>query len=429
MAAIGFVVALVGLLALGLPVAVVVTAVALIVGWLWAPFPITDVFGIVAWEQGQHSILVAIPLFVLLGELMLSSGIAARMYGAILPWLTWLPGQLMYTNIAASTMFAATTGSSLATAATIGRISEPEIQKHGYNERLFLGSIAAGGTLGILIPPSVSMIVYGYLTSTSVPQIFLAGFIPGMMLALAFMITILVSCLIVPAWGGRRVMASWNERLSGIPHLVPPLILFLLVIGTIYAGLATPTEAASLGVVGALVLAASTRTLTFEILHGALRRTIATTAILLAIIIFSFFLNFAIAAVGFVDAIVQVVRAWDISPTSTIALMVLFLLALGCVLDGASMVVLTVPVLTPVAVALGYDKVWFAIIVVLCVEMGLITPPIGMNCFVVQGIRKGGPIRDVFIGITPFLGSLLVVTALVIAFPQLALWLPTLFFR
>src|SRR5690606_7120343 len=195
-------------------------------------------------------------LFIMLGEILLRSGLAERMYNAMSLWLSWLPGGLMHANIGASALFSATSGSSVATAATVGTVAIPQIQKKGYNESLFLGSLAAGGTLGILIPPSINLVIYGVLTNTSVPKLYLAGIIPGLGLAALFMLSIAVACIVKPKWGGEKSQAAWGQRIASLVHLIPPMFIFLLVVGSIYAGLATPTEAAALGVVGALVLAA-----------------------------------------------------------------------------------------------------------------------------------------------------------------------------
>ena len=244
---------LVGLL---VPIAAVLGILALVLAWMYSPMPLHRALGDIYWTNSTDFILVAIPLFIMMGEILLRSGIAERMYGALLKWLSWLPGGLMHSNVGACTIFAATSGSSIATAATVGTVAIPQARKGGYNERLFLGTLAAGGTLGILIPPSINMIVYGLLTNTSVPQLYLAGFVPGLMLAGLFMVTVLIACLIRPAWGGRPERSSWADRLASLPDLIPPMLIFLAVVGSIYAGLATPTEAASLGVVAALLLAA-----------------------------------------------------------------------------------------------------------------------------------------------------------------------------
>jgi C4-dicarboxylate transporter, DctM subunit len=224
---------LIGLLALAIPVAAGLGVLGLLLSAIYSKLPLSLAMGEIAWGTSNNFLLVAIPFFVLLGEILLRSGMAERMYNALVLWMPWLPGGLMHSNIAACAMFAATSGSSVATAATIGTVALNEIEKHGYSERLFLGTIAAGGTLGILIPPSINMIVYGVLTETSIPKLYLAGFIPGLVLATLFSLTVLIFCIVRPQLAGRRTSATWEQRLTALPDLLPPLIIFLAVIGSI----------------------------------------------------------------------------------------------------------------------------------------------------------------------------------------------------
>src|SRR5205814_7647971 len=260
---------LIVLLALAVPVAAGLGFLGIALSEIYSRLPLTLAIGEVAWATSNNFLLVAIPFFVLLGEILLRSGMAERMYNALVLWVPWLPGGLMHSNIAACAMFAATSGSSVATAATIGTVAMGEIKKHGYSERLFLGTIAAGGTLGILIPPSINMIVYGVLTETSIPKLYLAGFIPGVILASLFSLPVLVICLIKPQYGGKPTSATWSERFAALPDLLPPLIIFLAVIGSIYAGWATATESAALGVIAAIGIAAWNRRLTMQTLLHA----------------------------------------------------------------------------------------------------------------------------------------------------------------
>ena len=238
--------------------------------------------------------LVAIPMFILLGEIMLRAGIAQRMYNAVVQWVSWLPGGLMHANIGSCAIFAASSGSSVATAATVGTVAVPEMEKRSYNQRLFLGSLAAGGTLGILIPPSINLIIYGLITDTSVPELYLAGIFPGLLLAGLFMLIIVISCLIWKGWDGVKTQTSWAERIRTLPDLVPPILLFGVVVGSIYAGIATPTEAASVGVVFALILAAWRRMLSVQMLKEAFEGTMRTTAMIMLIILAAVFLNFVL---------------------------------------------------------------------------------------------------------------------------------------
>ena len=413
------------LLFASVPVAAVVFGVAVALNAV-TPIPVLDTLGITAWTQSNSATLVAIPLYILFGEIMVRSGIAGSMYASLAPWLTRVPGKLIQTNIATSAVFAATSGSSVATAATIGSVALPEIEKGRYNERIFLGSIAAGGTLGILIPPSINMIIYGVLTSTSIPKLYIAGIVPGLILAGLFMAVTALLCLWRPHWGGAPIKGDWSTRLSRLPALLPPALIVFVVIGSIYAGLATATEAAALGVVAALILAAARKRLSLTVLNEALVASLRTTAMLLLILIAANFLNFVLGFLGASRALETWVLGLDASPYVILTAVLCFYLLLGCFLDGLSMMVLTVPVLAPIMVSLGFDPIWFGIIVILAVEAGLITPPVGMNCYVVQGVRGRGDISDVFAGVFPYLSALIVLLALIVIFPALATWLPNL---
>ncbi len=412
------------LIGLSIPVAAALGVLGLILDPLFSMLPLSRAMGELAWSSSNEFLLVAIPMFIMLGEILLRAGFAERMYGAMALWLSWLPGGLMHANIGASTLFAATSGSSVATAATVGTVSVPQIKRYGYNEPLFLGSIAAGGTLGILIPPSINLVIYGVLTNSSVPKLYLAGIIPGLMLASLFMLVVVVACLAKPAWGGQRIQASWGERLRSLQHLLPPLGIFFLVVGSIYAGLATPTEAAALGVVGALVLAAFSRKLSLRMLRDALEGTMKSTAMIMLIVIAAGFLNFVMSATGLTDTLTKSIGGLGLSPAMMILVVVLFYVVLGCFMETLSMMIVTIPIVAPVMIALGFDPIWLGILIILMVETALITPPVGMNLFVVHSIRKSGSMNAVIVGSLPFVAALFLMVALLAVFPDIALWLP-----
>jgi C4-dicarboxylate transporter DctM subunit len=407
-------------------VAVALGGLGLALAQVYSFAPLHRALGDLAWGASADILLVSIPFYILLGEILLRAGIAERMYQVIAQWLSWLPGGLMHSNIGASMMFAAVSGSSVATAATVGTVSLPLIGRYGYSERLFCGSVAAGGTLGILIPPSINLIVYGFLTQTSVPALYLAGFVPGILLGLLFMVTIAIACLIRPALGGRAVVTSWEERIRGLPDLIPPIILFVIVIGSIYAGLATPTESASLGVIGALTLAAARGALTCRMLREAIMGCMRTTGMVMFIILAAWFLNFVLSAIGLTAQLNSLVFDQKLAPMTLLLLVIVFYLILGCFMEPMPLMVITVPTVTPVMVAAGFDPVWFGIVIVLLIETAMITPPVGTNLFVVQGMRSRGSISDVIISVLPFVGALLVMLLLVVVFPEIALWLPRL---
>ena len=408
--------AVLGILALGLDQA--------FMGSLWRAL------GETTWTNSADFVLVAIPMFILLGEIILRAGIAKRMYDAVAQWLSWLPGGLMHANIGSCAIFAASSGSSVATAATVGTVAYPEIANHKYNERLFLGSLAAGGTLGILIPPSINLIIYGLITDTSVPELYLAGIFPGMLLAGLFMTAIVIACAMYPEWGGDKVETDWNARIRCLPDLIPPILLFVVIVGSIYAGIATPTEAASVGVVFALILAAWTRTLTFKMLRESFEGTMRTTAMIMLIILAAVFLNFILGFIGITQALLGFIEHIGLTPLQTMIIIVCIYLVLGMFMETLSMLLTTVPIIFPIIVKLGYDPVWFGILITVLMEAALITPPIGVNLYVVQGIRKdGGRFGDVAIGAAPFVLMMIALIALLIAYPEIALYLPTLVYR
>jgi tripartite ATP-independent transporter DctM subunit len=415
------------LVGLSIPVGAALGVLGLVLDPLYSMLPLTRAIGELAWSTNNEFLLVAVPLFILLGEILLRAGFAERMYSAMSLWLSWLPGGLMHANIGASTLFSATSGSSVATAATVGTVAIPQIKRYGYNEPLFLGSLAAGGTLGILIPPSINLVIYGVLTNSSVPRLYLAGIIPGFMLAGLFMLVIVVGCIAKPAWGGHKIHATWGERFKSLVHLAPPLGIFFLVVGSIYAGLATPTEAAALGVTGAFILAAWFRRLTLTMLRESIEGTMKATAMIMLIVISAAFLNFIMSATGLTDAITSSITGLGVSPGLMLLIIIIFYLVLGCFMETLSMMITTIPIIAPIMIALGYDPIWLGIVIIVLVEAALITPPVGLNLFVVQSIRKSGSMSAVISGALPFVLAMFILLALLAFFPGLALWLPSVF--
>jgi len=415
------------MIAASIPVAAALGVLGLVLDQFFSVMPLHLALGEVIWQNAIEYILAAIPLFILMGEILLRAKIAERMYGAMVQWLSWLPGGLMHSNIGASAFFAATSGSSVATAATIGTVALPQAARYGYNERLFVGTLAAGGTLGILVPPSINLIIYGLLTDTSVPQLYLAGFIPGLLLSGLFMATIVAACLYRKSWGGAPVDTDWERRFKSLRHLLPPFFIFLLVIGSIYTGVATPTEAASLGVVGSLILAAVNKTLTLSMLKEAAEGTMRTTAMVMLIILSAIFLNFVLAAIGLTQLLTAYIEGLGLGPTGTMLAIIVFYLILGCFMETFSMLLTTTPLIAPIVFAMGFDPVWWGIVLTVLLETALITPPIGINLYVVQGVRGRGSMNDVMIGSLPFVITMFVMVALLMAFPQIALFLPGLF--
>jgi tripartite ATP-independent transporter DctM subunit len=395
--------------------------------WKYASTSLMSALGDISWNASTDFILVALPLFVLMGEIRLRSGITEKMYEAINPWVSWLPGGLMHTNIGAAALFAATTGSSVATAATICTVSLPNMERQKYSEPLFLGSIAAGGTLGILIPPSVNMVVYAVLAKTSLGALYLGALIPGGIMVAMFSLVIVIACMVRPSWGGiAPAKVSWGLQVFRLVHLIPPLLLFLLVIAPIYFGWATPTEAAAFGVVGSFSFGIGNGRLRGRELLQCLEGAMRTTCMVMVIILGALFLNFIMVTVGLTDAITFSLLDMGLPPFALLIGIIIFYLILGCFMETLSMMIATTPIIVPIIVKLGYSEVWWGIVFVILMEAALITPPIGLNLFVVHSIRKRGQLRDVAIGALPFLGAMVVVIGVLIAAPQLVLWLPTM---
>jgi C4-dicarboxylate transporter, DctM subunit len=413
-----------GLMLLGLPIAVSMAAVGIVGGLLAYGAPFINSIAPVVWGVHNDNLLTAIPLFVLMGELLLRSGIADRMFGALAAWLGRLPGGLLHTNVGCSALFAATSGSSVATAATIGTVALPSLHKRGYSMSQSLGSIAAGGTLGILIPPSVNMIIYGSLTDTSIGQLFIAGIIPGLVLTACFMGYIAVNAL-VTGTAIQEDKVPLAARLRLLKDLLPPAVVFFIVMGSLYTGLATTTESAALGVVASLGFAAGSRKLSWRLLQHCFVQTAKTSGMILLIITAAFILNLAISLTGVAEAMTNWVTSFGLSATQLILVLIVFYLVLGMFMDVLSMMVATIPVTFPIVTALGIDPVWYGIFIVLMCELGMITPPVGMNLFVVHGIRPDqGGIRDAIVGALPYVVIMIAFTMLLLAVPGLATWLP-----
>lgn len=415
---------LLALLALSIPVGIVLFLLAFGIDAFFSPFPLMRGLGQVVWSSSNSATLIAIPFFVLLGEILVRSGIAQRTYSALEAWVSWLPGGLIHANIATATLFSATSGSSVATAATVASVAMPQADKLGYDPRLFSGAIAAGGTLGIMIPPSINLIVYGFLTETSIPKLFLAGLIPGLLLALLFMFVTVVLCAIKPSLGGPAISANWSVRFSGLLDLIPLLVLFGTIVGTIYAGWATPTEAAAVGVAMAFVIAAIHKALSRQMLIDSLKGTVRTTSMIMLVVIGAYVLNFVLTASGVSGALSDFLQNLGLGPLSTLMVIILMYIVLGFFIETLSLMVATIPIVVPIIVQLGYDKLWFGILMIILVEMALITPPVGLNLYVVQAARKFGRFSDVMIGVIPYAIMMLLMVGLLILFPNIALFLP-----
>ena len=406
----------------GIYVAAALGMLGLLADLAFSSRPTHPFIGDVAWNASKNFLLVAIPLFLLMGEILLRSGLSDRLYRALNVWFGRWPGGLLHTNIMACAVFSAVSGSSPATAATIGSVALPYFAKTGYNPRLVLGSLAAGGALGNLIPPGISLIVYGLFTETSVGQLYAAAFVAGALITALFVAFIFAYSLI----RREREVAPpmpWRLRLASLVDLLPTAALILLVLGTIYFGYATPTESAALGVTGALLLAALDRRLTLGIVHASVRATARTTSMIGLIVLGAFVLNYVLTSLRLPQMLASMVSGLPYPPWAIMGIIILFYIALGTFMESLSMMITTLPVVFPVVMAFGYDPIWFGVVMTMLIEIAMISPPDGMVMYVLQGMRKPpGPITDVFVGVLPFLGLYVLGVGIVWAFPGLILW-------
>lgn len=368
--------------------------------------------------------LAALPMFILMGEILYKSSISTRLLNGLIPWLDYIPGKLLHINVAACSLFAAVSGSSAATTATVGKITLEELKNRGYSKSLALGSLAGSGTLGFLIPPSLIMIIYGVLSDVSIGKLFIAGIIPGILLATLYSLYIILASKIdssvVPI---EKSNYSLKDRLNSFKDLLPILSLIVLVLGSIYGGFATPTEAASLGVLGSIILAVYFKSFSFEVFKTALLNTIKTSVMISFIIASAGFLSQVIGFLGIATAISEYITSLSLSPLLLILFIGLMYIILGMILDGISIVVMTLPIVLPIVVLAGYDPLWFGIFLVFMVEMSQITPPVGFSLFVIQSISNE-KIEYILKATLPFFILMIIAVVIITFFPQIVHFLP-----
>ncbi|MEX2145401.1 MAG: TRAP transporter large permease [Candidatus Rokuibacteriota bacterium] len=384
--------------------------------------------GLQSWDTTTSFVLVAIPLFIFMGEIIAGAGLVERLYAGVAKLIRGLPGDLVQTNIFACSIFAACSGSAVASAATMGRVAYGEqVVRRGYSVPLVLGSVAAGGTLGILIPPSIFFIVYASISDQSVGRLFLGGVVPGLIVSLAFMAYVAIRCLIdptlVPPDPAARHLTA-RQRLGGLRDIWPFLLLIVAVLGSLYGGIATPTEAAGVGASAALLIALGYRTLTWNGLTTAALGTVKTTAMLFSVIISAKLMAIALAYYGVPGMMKQFALSLA-SPYLLLLLISLIYLVLGTVFEDFSLMIILLPFVLPMVQAAGFDLIWFGVFMTMLLQAGLLSPPVGLNLFVIQGVT-GAPLLQVIRGSVPFLVILLAGAVLLVLFPPLALWLPSL---
>lgn len=388
--------------------------------------PFGSILATTAWNNTSGSAMMALPMFVWMGEILFRSRISQNLFKGLTPWMDRIPGRLLHVNILACTFFAAVSGSSAATTATVGKITVPELQSRGYDKGLSVGSLAGAGTLGFMIPPSMMMLVYGIIGEVSIGKLFIAGIIPGLMLASVFSLYIMGRCLInpglAPAGADRH---SWSQRIKAIPEILPVLLLILAVLGSLYAGWATPTEAGAVGVIGSMVFAFMTRSMSWEVFRSSLMGAVKTTSMIMLIVMGASFLSIVVGYLGITRKLTLFVTEMGLSPLMLILILSVLYLILGCLVDGFSMIVMTTPIVLPMVTASGFDTVWFGIYLVLMIEISQITPPVGFNLFVISSLNND----DIFVIAKyafPFFVLMALVTVLITVFPQIILYLPNL---
>jgi C4-dicarboxylate transporter, DctM subunit len=382
--------------------------------------------GAVMWNSVNNFTLTAIPLFVFMGEMVLHGGISQRFYRGMGLLFSRLPGGLLQANIVSCAIFAAVTGVSVATAATVGTVAIPELTKRGYNREMIFGSLAGGGTLGILIPPSVPFIVYGVMAQESITDLFAAGIIPGIGLSLIFMIYIAIRVFMKPQLAPRsqEVSLSPREKFFVYLHILPVFGLIFLVLGGIYFGIMTPTEAAAVGAFVAMIMSACYGKLTFSNLKVVLTQTVRTTSMILIIMAGASIFSFALVNSGINRELTNwVVSMGQVQVTFFILICIIYIV-MGCFFDPISMVVLTMPILYPIVLKFGFNPIWYGVILVILIELGLITPPVGFNLFVIHGISGGRPMGEIIRGSLPYMFMMLFMIGILYFFPQIATWLP-----
>jgi tripartite ATP-independent transporter DctM subunit len=408
----------------GVWVAISMIGVSSIGMFIFTSRPVGDAMATTIWGTSSSWTLTALPLFVWMGEILFRTKLSENLFKGLAPWMSRLPGGLIHVNVVGCALFAAISGSSAATVATVGKMSIPELRKRNYPEKLLLGSLAGSGTLGLLIPPSIILIIYGVTVQESIAKLFIAGIIPGIMIAIIFMLYVIIWSII-----NKKEMPTFNEsfsfmeKIKGSSQLFPVIILITSVIGSIYAGIATATEAASLGVVGALILSFFQKTLTKETFKLSLLGATKTSCMIAFILAGSSFLSLAMGFTGLPRNLAIWIQEMNLSPYVLIFVLTIFYIILGMFLDGISAVVLTMAIIEPMIRQAGFDMIWFGIFLVVVVEMAQITPPVGFNLFVLQGMAG----KDMgFIAKSAFPLFLLMILAVmfIVIFPEIALWLP-----
>ena len=391
---------------------------------VYTDLPAGSILATTLWNNTSGSAMMALPMFIWMGEILFRSKISQNLFNGLAPWMDPIPGRLIHVNVLACTFFAAVSGSSAATTATVGKITVPELLKRGYNQGISIGSLAGAGTLGFLIPPSMMMLVYGIIGDVSIGKLFIGGLLPGVLITLLFSGYTMTVCLINPSYApANDSRHTWSQRIKAIPQIAPVAILIGVVLGSIYSGWATPTEAGVVGVAGSLFFSALTRSLDWTIFKKSLMGAVKTTSMIMLIVMGASFLSVVVGYLGITRQLSQFVTSMGLSPYVLIAILSITYMAMGCLIDGFSMIVMTSPIVLPLIKAAGFDPVWFGVYIVMMIELAQVTPPVGFNLFVISSLTNDD-ILKIAKSSAPFFLLLCVATALITIFPEIVLVLP-----
>ncbi len=419
------IIVMLALLVMGVPIAFSMAVVGIIGTAMVAGITQTlSQIVLIAWDKGTDFIIVCIPLFIFMGQLTASTGIASELYEFLQRWLGRLPGGLAIASVCACGAFGAVTGSSVACVATMGSITYPQMKKYKYDPKLATGCLSASGTLGILIPPSLAFAFYGILTDTSIAALFIAGIVPGIITISIFSGIVLLKCILDPKLGPVGPQFTWKEKMVSLKGILPVAIIFLLVVGTLYGGLCTPTEASGIGSTAVVLVSLIMGKLTWQNFRKALWDTGVISSFIFAIIIGGYLIARFLVVTNISQLLITYVNNMNLDKYMFIMFLIVLYTILGCILDVFGMIILTLPFVFPITLSLGIDPIWFGVFIVIMTEIALITPPVGVNVFVMRSIATDVPMGTIFRGIFPFLLGEFVVIAILILFPWIATWLP-----
>jgi C4-dicarboxylate transporter DctM subunit len=410
-------------LAFGLWIGVSLILTGIIAISFFTPLPAGKILAVSIWNTLNSWPLTCLPLFIFMGDILSRGKLSDQLFSGLAPWVNRLPGKLLHVNVLGCALFAAISGSSAATCATIGKITLPQFKRMDYDEGLSIGSIAGSGTLGFMIPPSIPMIIYGVLADVSVGRLFIAGVIPGLMMAAIFVGYIMTRGILNPSITPATIDYTWKDRIKSLPQLLPVVSLIVIVLGTIYTGLATPTESAAVGVGGALLIGLATRALSWSLFKSALMASTVTTCMMCLIVVGATYFSTAMSYLGIPQKAVMVVASMHLHPYMVIFALSILYIILGCLMDSGSMIVITLPFAIPLIKLAGFDLIWFGIYLVIMSELGQITPPVGFNLFVLQSVAQK-PIGYITRVTVPFMLLLLLSALIITVFPGIPLWLP-----